>query len=294
MRQKLRVFIASSIEGLPVAEAVNINLDRSVEATLWTLAAPAQNFIDNLLSVAGSVDCAVFIFSPDDTVMMRGTERHVIRDNVLFELGLFMGRLGKEKCFVIKPRNTEIHIPSDLLGFTVLDYEENRSDKNLIAATKSASSIMATAMEGMVTPKRVLKLSSRFDELSGGEGGLELISSFPKLGDKISRTEIPKIYLKFNKAIDRDSVMYICNYYVQQNMFAQWNVGGWIQFAENDTKLIWHIHDHWLNQDGLHDPLTIDYQKFEIHIGRDAEEWRLKDVEGNYFPRTIIPVFIKE
>ncbi len=122
----------------------------------------------------------------------------------------------------------------------------------------------------------------------------QLIDSYPKKDQKISTDDIKKIFLKFNKPLDRKSVLYIGNYYIQENTFAQWNVFGWIQFDEDDTKLIWHIHEHVLTNKNMHGPLDIDYPRFEIHIGREPEEWRLKDIDGNFLPQIILPVTIKD
>jgi hypothetical protein len=119
-----------------------------------------------------------------------------------------------------------------------------------------------------------------------------LVESFPVDGQRITKEELKNIYLKFNHPVDRETVLYITNYYVQDNNFCQWTVCGWIQFAENDTKLIWHIDDKELLDDNKYGPLEIDYQRFEIHLGRRSTEWRVKDIYGNELPLVAIRVFI--
>ncbi|HET8671081.1 MAG TPA: hypothetical protein VFM05_10770, partial [Candidatus Saccharimonadales bacterium] len=119
-----------------------------------------------------------------------------------------------------------------------------------------------------------------------------LVESFPGDGQRITKEELKKIYLKFNHPLDKETVVYIANYYVQENNFCQWNVCGWIQFAENDTKLIWHIDDKELQDDSKYGPLEIDYQRFEIQIGRRPAEERVKDIYGNELPPTVIRVFM--
>jgi CRP/FNR family transcriptional regulator, cyclic AMP receptor protein len=40
------------------------------------------------------------------------------RDNVIFELGLFMGALSRERTLVLVPKGMDFKVPSDLLGMT--------------------------------------------------------------------------------------------------------------------------------------------------------------------------------
>ncbi|MBO0170442.1 nucleotide-binding protein, partial [Vibrio parahaemolyticus] len=88
----------------------------------------SSNALDDLITKAKSVDFSIFIFSPDDLTIMRSREKYVVRDNVVFELGLFIGSIGKNRCFIVKPRDVELHFPSDLLGITPTDFDANRSD----------------------------------------------------------------------------------------------------------------------------------------------------------------------
>lgn len=133
--RKPRIFIASAAESLDVADAFNVNLDNQAEVTVWKHGfSLSQNTIDSLIKIAESVDFAIFIFTPDDVTNIRNQERNVTRDNVVFELGLFTGTLGKERCFIVKPRNVDLHLPTDLLGLTPADYNGERTDGNLEAA----------------------------------------------------------------------------------------------------------------------------------------------------------------
>lgn len=133
--RKPRIFIASAVESLDVADAFNVNLDHQAEVTVWKHGfSLSQNTIDSLVKMSESVDFAIFIFTPDDVANIRDQQKHAVRDNVVFELGLFTGTLGKERCFIVKPRDTDLHLPTDLLGLTPADYNGDRSDGNLEAA----------------------------------------------------------------------------------------------------------------------------------------------------------------
>jgi hypothetical protein len=134
---KPRLFIASSVEGLEVAYAAQENLEYDFEVTVWPQGVFQLNktAVASLLRALDSFDAAIFVFSPDDVAVVRGSRQPAIRDNVLFELGLFIGRLGPDKCFILKPRTfSELHFPSDLVGLTPASYDDERADENTTAA----------------------------------------------------------------------------------------------------------------------------------------------------------------
>ena len=145
-----KLFVASSVESLPVANSVNVSLDHDAEVTVWKDGFElSKDTISSLVGMANRVDFAVFIFTPDDVINMRQEEKNVVRDNVLFELGLFIGTIGLERCIILKPRDQELHFPTDLLGLTIADYNGSRTDNNLEAAVNPACSKIKSHMESI-------------------------------------------------------------------------------------------------------------------------------------------------
>ncbi|KQN27235.1 hypothetical protein ASF00_12885 [Sphingomonas sp. Leaf34] len=138
---KPRVFIGSSTEHVDLAYAVQEGLDYDVEATVWTQGVfqPSRGTMAALIDQLDINDFAIFVMAPDDLTAMRKEIVSTVRDNVIFELGLFAGRLGQERCFIITPRNSDdLHLPTDLLGITPAEYDADRQDKNLVAALGAA------------------------------------------------------------------------------------------------------------------------------------------------------------
>jgi len=117
----LRVFLASSAEGLPVAEAIQElltqNLGEKAEVKLWTQEFKfGVTYIEALEKVSREADAAVLVFTPDDITKSREAEKLAPRDNVVFELGLFTGSIGRERCILVHEDMPELKLPTDLLG----------------------------------------------------------------------------------------------------------------------------------------------------------------------------------
>ena len=147
--RKPRLFIASSVESLPIAEAVNVNLDHDFEVTIWRGGTfkLSSSTIEDLVEKSSTVDFALFIFAPDDIVTIKNRDEHVVRDNVIFEMGLFVGAIGKSRSFILKPRDVDMHLPTDLLGVTPADFDAKRSDGDLVSATNRACSLIKSEVE---------------------------------------------------------------------------------------------------------------------------------------------------
>jgi len=147
---KPSLFIASSAESVEVAFALQENLESVAEVTVWSQGVfdLSRYALESLLDVLDTADFGVFVFAPDDLITIRGQDKQAVRDNVLFELGMFIGRLGRERNFVIIPKGNEdgFRLPTDLLGLTPALYEAGRQDGNLRAALGPASSKIMKAI----------------------------------------------------------------------------------------------------------------------------------------------------
>ncbi len=119
------LFIGSSSEGRSVLEAVHAIAKRwDVVPKPWTdgVFEASSTTIESLMSLKQEADFALLILTADDVTTSRGRRRSSPRDNVIFELGLLMGALGRERVFILKPKNVDVRIPTDLLGLTLLEY----------------------------------------------------------------------------------------------------------------------------------------------------------------------------
>jgi predicted nucleotide-binding protein len=142
-----RVFIGSSAEGLSVAEAIHLGLDYVAECTIWNhgVFSPSQTAIESIIDASAAYDFAIIILSADDMIEKRGSQGIGPRDNMIFELGLFTGALGRARTFMVYCRDEELVLPSDLAGVTSVTYAK-RSDDNLEAALGPVCSRIKKAM----------------------------------------------------------------------------------------------------------------------------------------------------
>jgi len=125
-REKIRVFIVSSVEALPVARAVENAFEHdNFHVVLWPndVFRIANYPIEDLERELEVADFAVAIAQPDDLVNVRKRKRPAPRDNVIFELGFFMGRLGRTRAILMEPKGEDVKLPTDLKGVTTISYK---------------------------------------------------------------------------------------------------------------------------------------------------------------------------
>ena len=138
VRTQPTVFIGSSTENLNLANAMYEHLAKpGFRPRTWEdgVFQPGKVNIEALEGSLSEFDFAVFVMAGDDVRITRGVEEPAVRDNIIFELGLFMGRLGRQRCFLLYPRENEPRLPSDIDGVIRLAYEATEEPTHALKAS---------------------------------------------------------------------------------------------------------------------------------------------------------------
>jgi hypothetical protein len=134
---KPKLFIGSSTEALGIAHKIQEILEEVAVVTVWTenVSNLSSNILDDLIKASDEFNFGIFVFNPDDVLEIRKNKHSAVRDNVIFELGLFIGKLGKERVFFLIPNDNEtLRLPTDLLGVNAGVYDSKRDDGDLKVA----------------------------------------------------------------------------------------------------------------------------------------------------------------
>lgn len=114
-----------------VAQAIQEQLAPHATVVIWTeddTFGLSESTMESLLHALDRYDFAVIVLTPDDVTISRGLQQFAPRDNLLFELGLFMAGLGRERTYAMLAFGSDIKIPSDLSGVT---FAVGRADSSM-------------------------------------------------------------------------------------------------------------------------------------------------------------------
>lgn len=132
-RDKIKVFVICSVEALPVARVIVNSFEYdNLNVEIWNQGCfkVASYTIQDLEAAVDDSDFAIAIAHADDITHSREAEWPAPRDNVIFELGLFMGRLGRARAILMEPREENVKLPSDLAGITTISYRFSQTENN--------------------------------------------------------------------------------------------------------------------------------------------------------------------
>lgn len=149
MKDKPIIFIGSSSEKANVAKLIARLLGKEEAIPkVWTkLFLAGSTYIEDLEQVFDQVDFAVFICTGDDYLKIRQEEREAPRDNVILELGMALGRLGRRRSFIVHPKGDSLRLPTDLAGVVPVPYENHSDEEGLKNELGRVCDLLAEAME---------------------------------------------------------------------------------------------------------------------------------------------------
>ena len=156
---KPRIFIGSSVEGKPIADAIQANLTHEAYSTVWNqnIFSPSSYALESLLKAVANHDFSILVFSPDDVLRIREATAVVPRINVVFEAALFIGKHGRDRCFLVEPRShPAFERPTDLEGISAATYDEEYCLENPVAALGPACTQIREAMKNSASFNRTV------------------------------------------------------------------------------------------------------------------------------------------
>jgi predicted nucleotide-binding protein len=155
---KPRVFVGSSGEAKKIAgQFCDVLDDTAIMVPWWDSDEFHTMFgtFETLFNLYDNYDFGLFILSADDGFESRGEKGKGARDNVLFELGLFLGNLGRDRALAVIEEGMKV--PSDLVGVTIPRFKKANKDEMRSSIRKAARQI-AGDMERVGTRYRVTRV----------------------------------------------------------------------------------------------------------------------------------------
>lgn len=146
IRKRPTVFIGSSSKNIAFAKSFRDQLAAEFQVQVWD---EDQVFrlgaatIEQLEQHVSFYEFGVFFMLPDDRLLRGEREFPVPRDNVVFEAGLFTGKLTRNRTIIITVAENFVTLPSDLNGLTTLRFSlDDPLPHGLAEAARKASKHM--------------------------------------------------------------------------------------------------------------------------------------------------------
>lgn len=140
-----KMFIGSSTECLSIVDEFVQAFSRHVSCVPWNLAPEFKTSgsfttFNALCDAARFYDFALFVLTPDDKLEHHSKHFACPRDNVIFEMGLFIGAIGAQRVLACVSRDSAdpIKLPSDLLSVNMPRFGCNKVDRHGLIASINA------------------------------------------------------------------------------------------------------------------------------------------------------------
>src|SRR6266571_3631565 len=183
-----RIFLAYASEDAVIADAVQGNLERAGRSrghrlliTKWELTGKlGESTLKGLLEQANKNDFGIFLLTPIDPSNLRGANRLIARDNVVFELGLFTGHKGTSRALMLRPEASARATTKSQAPTT-----EPAPSNSMSALEKLAASLIADASRGRLAPITATSLRRGLLVVHGLHGIGQVVAFDPKTSTEL-------------------------------------------------------------------------------------------------------------
>jgi hypothetical protein len=169
--------------------------------TIWNegVFSLTSGWLEALVRDLPRFDFAVLVLTADDMTVSRGAEKATVRDNVLFELGLCIGSLGRDRTYMVYDRTNKPALPTDLDGISAATFMPHR-DGNLIAAVGAPCELIRHIVEQLGIRK-----DKGFRDLEKATHGVESTPAPPPTLQDASPSEHDKeLFKRFASILPAD------------------------------------------------------------------------------------------
>lgn len=135
---KRKLFIGSSKEGLFYANQIKKTITKEcgdwLDCIIWDeggIFTLNKSTLDNLVKASRRFDYGVLVATNDDLALIRLKAKKIPRDNVIFEMGLFLGSLGLTRAFLVAQN---CKLPSDYNGITTVRLPKGKKSEIKISS----------------------------------------------------------------------------------------------------------------------------------------------------------------
>jgi hypothetical protein len=134
---KPKVFIGSSSAGVETARTIQNELIDVADPKVWDKEDwLGKGTLEHLMTILDKYQFGVFVLRPDDKAEIKNEPKKITRDNVLLELGLFVGRHGRDRVFIVSEKDDNLRIASDLLGINFAFYRADSESELSVACNR--------------------------------------------------------------------------------------------------------------------------------------------------------------
>ena len=188
------VFIGSSTPALSIAKEIERELSGVANVDVWDTAFDSGTWLlGGILNRAQQSDFGVFVIRADDTIRIKRTKYWTVRDNVLFEAGVFMGALGPERTILLWPAaqdSQQLRLPTDLEGLLRETYtpaasrQEKPDLRSAVASIRRRVESMGPALRSGYNEIAALKQALHERDIELEDGAIEPLGSIVRRAAK--------------------------------------------------------------------------------------------------------------